>query len=206
MSIVCGIDPGVSGALAFYDTEKKEPVALHDMPVMPWIGGRNIPDALAVAELLRQYSPVEHVFVEKVWVRPGEGAVGAFTFGVAYGAILGVLAAMKLPYTEVLPQQWQRAAMMAARKDSKMSRVRFTQLWPERAGSVSRVRDHGRADAALIAHAGVILTARAAEDVTGASVGLRPRTPSSGDAPSSGQEAPGNAPGAPPGRTNGPRG
>lgn len=206
MPTVCGIDPGVSGALAFYDTETREPVALYDMPLASWVGGRNIPDAAAIAQILEAHAP-QHVFVERVWVQPREGSVGAFTFGASYGIIIGVIAALKIPYSELLPQQWQRAVMMHGKaSDKNASRTRFAQLWPAAAASVGRVKDHGRADAALIAHAGAMLTLQASEAVQGASAAPRPRRPVSGDAPSPGQGGPGTPPEAPPGRTTSPRG
>ncbi len=71
-----------------------------------------------------------------------------FNFGRGYGQIEGVLAALEIPVTLVTPQVWKRSLSVPA--DKSASRARAAQLWPGLAGTFSRVRDDGRAEAALI--------------------------------------------------------
>lgn len=40
--------------------------------------------------------------------KPRQGITSTFTFGTGYGMILGILAALQIPYTLVTPQRWQK--------------------------------------------------------------------------------------------------
>lgn len=208
--IICGIDPGVTGALSFYDTETGEPVDFADMPLTVGIGGRKVVDGRTLAVILGEKRP-GHVFIEKVWSRPTDGVVAAFAFGMSYGIVLGVISALGIPYTEITPEQWRRAALVPAGQGGKSAAkayasARFTQLWPGKSASVQRVRDAGRIDAALIAHAGALLTGRVSEVMTGALDARHRPTSVLGDAQSPVQGGAGTPPGEPPGQKNGPRG
>ncbi len=140
---ICGIDPGVAGGLALLDTDTL--LAVVDMPTFQLKKRVVNPDA--VAEQLQAWAP-EHVFLELVGSRPGEGHVGAFSFGEGVGMLRGVVAALRLPITRVTPAQWKQALKVPAAKDG--ARARATQLFPRAAAHWSRVKDDGRAEAAMI--------------------------------------------------------
>lgn len=72
-----------------------------------------------------------------------------FAFGKAYGTLRGVVAALGIPMTVVSPVTWKRALGVPAAKDG--ARARASQLLPDAAAHWQRVKDHGRAEAALIA-------------------------------------------------------
>ena len=96
-----------------------------------------------------------HAFVESVNARPGEGPTGAFAFGRARGVIEGVLAAAGIPATFVTPPAWKRAVgLTLASKDA--SRAEAIRRWPNHAELFARVKDDGRAEAALIGAAGLM--------------------------------------------------
>lgn len=150
--ITCGIDPGISGAISFFNAGILERVI--DLPVIEIVVGKGkrrqlVPAALA--EALWQsgllHSP-DHVYLEHVSSRPGEGAVGAFSFGRGFGQIEGTLAGMGLPYTLVHPGKWKKALGVPADKGG--ARMRACREWPAFAGYFARVKDDGRAEAALI--------------------------------------------------------
>jgi hypothetical protein len=80
MTLILGIDIGVTGALALL-TASGELVAVHDMPVLhdgP-AGRRNVNAPLLASIIFASHAT--RAFVEHVSARPGEGAVGAFAFG-----------------------------------------------------------------------------------------------------------------------------
>lgn len=93
--LICGIDPGISGAVGFL-TERGEFVRVFDMPVYETTTGRRQIDPVELGSILMQQHPLRCV-LERVNARPGEGAVGAFSFGHSLGVIQGVLGALGFP-------------------------------------------------------------------------------------------------------------
>jgi crossover junction endodeoxyribonuclease RuvC len=63
------------------------------------------------------------------------------------GIWLGVMAALRMPYTPVRPVVWKKAFSLG--KDKEASRLRAQQLFPS--ADLRRKRDHGRAEALLLA-------------------------------------------------------
>jgi crossover junction endodeoxyribonuclease RuvC len=76
-----------------------------------------------------------------------------FSFGFSAGLVDGVLAGLGIPTTYVTPQSWKRAAGLTS--DKSAVRLRAAQLFPDMAKHFARVKDDGRAEAALIARYGV---------------------------------------------------
>jgi len=148
-----GIDPGNTGAIAFYDGEK---LTLNDMPVVSVVRNsktKNRVDAALVANIIRPFATqVKHAYVELVNAMPSQGVSSVFTFGRGAGILEGVLAGLQIPYTLVTPQRWQKHQGVAKGKDA--SRARAAMLFPKNADDFKRKKDDGRADAALIARYG----------------------------------------------------
>lgn len=154
--MILGIDPGVSGAFALIDPFTKKIVAVEDMPtVVVTINkkNRNVISAPLIVDIVKRFNPTKAV-LEKVGVRPGEGGVGAFTFGRGVGQIEGILAALGVPLESVLPATWKRKLDVPADKGG--ARMKAMTLFPERAADFKRVKDDGRAESALIAYYGVL--------------------------------------------------
>jgi crossover junction endodeoxyribonuclease RuvC len=151
--IILGIDPGLTGALAFYDTATKT-VDVHDMPVVSVVrNGKNKNEVSAaltsdiIAEHLKGMPSV--AFLERVNAMPGQGVTSVFSFGRSSGIIEGILAAYDIQTHIVIPQRWQKAMDVRGGKDG--SRERAMQLLPASAGKFNLKKHDGRADAALIA-------------------------------------------------------
>ncbi len=155
--IVLGIDIGVNGAVAPIYADGSFAGVLHDMPTLADgpAGRRNVNAAL-LAEIIAK-SHATHAFVEFVGARPGEGAVGAFSFGRSRGVVEGVLAALGVPVTFITSPTWKRAVGIAPGKNGAKDAARSEAIrrWPEHARLFARVKDDGRAEAALIAVAGL---------------------------------------------------
>lgn len=153
-ALILGIDIGVEGAIALLHRGGKL-ISVHDMPILKdGPRGRSAINAPLLYGIIAN-SLAGSAFVESVNARPGEGAVGAFAFGRARGVVEGILAATGLPCTFLTPPAWKRAVgLTLASKDA--SRAEAIRRWPDRAEWFARVRDDGRAEAALIAVAGML--------------------------------------------------
>lgn len=148
--IFIGIDPGLDGAIAFFDVEKGH-LSVVDMPVVEVLrNGRKKREVNAqmLANVMRQTDGGTAV-MERVNAMPGQGVSSVFSFGRSAGLVEGVLAGMQIPLTIVTPQTWQKAANVRGGKDG--SRQRAAELFPAYAGLFSRKKDDGRADAACMA-------------------------------------------------------
>jgi hypothetical protein len=144
-----GIDPGVTGALALVDAEGRFQ-AVHDMPTTLATTGRRQIDPGALAALLREHGPA-FCLVERVGPRPREGAVGAFSFGLTFGAILGVLATLGLPHDLVQPVAWKRRAGIPPKSPKGVSIAVAKRLLPDAGPHLTLVKHDGRAEALLLA-------------------------------------------------------
>lgn len=144
--IFCGVDPGLDGAVAFIAGSE---LIVHDMPTVR-LGGKNkrTIDHYALADIFRGV-PVVAGVKEKVSARPNEGVTSSFSFGRSAGVLEGIIAALQMPFEDVTPFKWQKAMRVPQGKDG--SRARACQLFPQFSHVFKRVKDHGRADATLIA-------------------------------------------------------
>ena len=148
---ICGIDPGLSGAIALIDDDAA--VAVFDMPVLELKRGgktKREVDAHALARLLAQ--PIGHAFVEQVGAMPGQGVSSVFAFGKCFGLVLGILVALGVPMTLVPPRSWKTKLQVPSAKDA--ARFRASQLLPQAAHLWPLKKHDGRAEAALLAFYG----------------------------------------------------
>lgn len=156
MSFIIGVDPGASGAVAILE-DTGQLVQVFDMPAVEiQVGGkakRRVAPEMLASEL-RLYNVHGTVaVVEQVSARPGQGVSSMFAFGQAYGLVLGVLAGLWIPTKTVTPSAWKKALKLNTGKDA--ARAKAAQLWPQMASEFKRVKDDGRAEAALIANWGL---------------------------------------------------
>lgn len=133
---VLGCDPGKTGALA--QVGPGEALVI-DMP-------ENVAD---LADWMEKYN--SPCYIEKQQAMPKQGVSSTFTTGFGYGQLIGILAALRIPYHEVSPAVWKRAMGLQG-KDKSASRALARSLFPT--AELHRVKDHGRAEALLIAEYG----------------------------------------------------
>jgi crossover junction endodeoxyribonuclease RuvC len=146
--VIIGIDSGLGGALAFLDPAAPQRLEIADMPVLTLARNKRTIDVHALAAALERFDSA-HAFLEQASARPGQGTVSMFNFGKSFGAVLGILAARGISYTLVSPGSWKRAMQVPAAKDG--ARARASQLLPASSHLWPRVKDHGRAESALLA-------------------------------------------------------
>lgn len=143
-----GIDPGLDGAIAVMCDGA---VTFVDTPTVS-NGKKRDMDLYACARLLRAFAELEvMVVIEAVHSMPGQGVASTFSFGKGFGAWLGILAALDIPHQAVAPQTWKAVMLRDCPKEKDASRVKAMQLYPRIADQLSRKKDHGRADALLMA-------------------------------------------------------
>lgn len=153
MSVVLGIDPGVGGAVVLVSRDGSgiDKVIAEDMPTIEIRGRRHI-DVHRLVKLLRTGLPYQPdmVVLEHVQGVQGTGATSAFSFGRSFGLLEGSVAAIGYPLTLVRPQSWTKD--LGVSRDKNARRAAAANLWPNAAHLFERVKDDGRADAALLCH------------------------------------------------------
>ena len=147
-----GIDPGNKGALAFL-WPADGVLAIYNIPLIKTTGTSRVfteVDGAGLAELIKKHNPT-HGCIERVHSREGEGPVGAFTFGMNFGALVAVTAACGVNMTKVEPGVWKANLRVPA--DKNEARDRAGELFPECKTLFSRP---DKAEAAMIGLYGVL--------------------------------------------------
>lgn len=152
--MILGIDPGAKGAFVLVAGDWLD---VFDMPTFEKpvrragkiIKRRMLDEDAIVAWLAECDGSLDGAFIEGVNTRPGESAPSAFAFGVNYGLVRGILAGTGIGYEVVASTVWTKALGVGA--DKSNHRRAAQDLWPDQADLFRRVKDDGRADAALIA-------------------------------------------------------
>jgi hypothetical protein len=139
---ILAVDPGLTGATAFYFPDDPHSLRVDDMPV-----AAGDVDAAALARRIEQMKPTVAI-VERVGARPGQGVSSMFKFGCGYGMVQGVIATLGIPVHFVTPGVWKKHFRLPAEKEK--ARKQAISLWP-RCDRFGRKKDAGRAEAALIA-------------------------------------------------------
>lgn len=123
---------------------------------------RVVPSALARVMALVAGRGIDAALTENVngWSRPksgkhntgdGQSASAAFAFGKVAGQLEQALACSGIPYAAVAPAKWKRALGLIG-GDKSDSRKLACKLFPQYQHLFARVKDDGRAEAALLAH------------------------------------------------------
>ena len=122
-----GIDPGKSGGMCLYNTDK----GIVDYKKMP-------DTTHGMVELLKEYiymcdsdaTAMPSVVLEKVHSMPGQGVASTFTFGQNYGQLQGMLSALGMPCIEVIPNKWMKC--IGTMPKDKTERKKFIKDWVEK--------------------------------------------------------------------------
>lgn len=152
--IYIGIDPGVDGAIAIFDPVVTDTLQISDMPTYEVTKNRKTRREVNVQEVVniltpQALSPKRKLIIELSGARPKDGSIQAHRTGVNWGVLYGVIVALKIQHAIVSPQMWKKA--MKATSDKDLSRRLACERFPGFTNQFSRKKDHGRAEAALIA-------------------------------------------------------
>lgn len=141
MAIYLGIDPGRKGALAVFDSEEMR-VECIDMP----------DTTAALHDYIASLPIIKKCTVEKPFYPQMIGITNAIKIAQSYGTLIGALAWRDIPFVEVRPNKWKAAMDLSTSKSA--SREKASQMFPDQSDQFARVKDDGRAEAALIAFYG----------------------------------------------------
>lgn len=149
MSVILAIDPGISGALAWVSRDGHL-IEVADMPIAK-IRDKN---RIVAAELVLMMTSrtIDYVVIEQV--SGGKLRAGGFAFGYGAGLLEGAAAALGIPVHMAPPATWKRRAGVPKEKDG--ARMMASRMWPGACERFRRVKDDGRAEAALMARWAVL--------------------------------------------------
>ncbi|KAJ4724476.1 Holliday junction resolvase MOC1, chloroplastic [Melia azedarach] len=155
---VLGVDPDLSGALAVLKTDQSGCSAqVFDSPHLPVQVGKRVRkrlDAKSIVLLLRSLdTPVgTTAYIEQSIPYPQDGKQGWWSGGFGYGLWIGILVASGFSVVPIPSLTWKTGYELTgsttAKDDSR--RVAST-LFPSLSSQLKRKKDHGRAEALLIA-------------------------------------------------------
>lgn len=146
--LIYGIDPGFTGAVSVYDTEL-DSLIIHDIPVVKSPKGKtliNLPELLSILNNTENQPSL--AAIELVNAMPNQGVSSTFRFGQGFGQLQMGIVASKLPIEYVTPRQWKKYFDLT--RDKGESRRLAKLCFPNHAHYFKRVKDDGRAEAALI--------------------------------------------------------
>ena len=152
--LIVGIDPGISGAICFFEDGKILDVI--EMPNMAegkknkrQVNGNQLFNEIS-SRLSESNQDKVRVVVEHVTAMPGQGVTSMFNFGQSFGVIKGICSAMQLPIYFVRPTKWKKYFnLIKTSKDA--SRSRAIEIFPKFSEKLKRKKDSNKADAILIA-------------------------------------------------------
>lgn len=144
--IILAIDPGITGAMAIFDTTQPHRIIVDDMPVLD--GDVNPHEISAyINTFLPDIAVIEHVHPH-----PNEGVSSVWRFAAAYTTARVVVQMQNIPVMLVSPAKWKRALVIRGGALGKeQSRRKAIETFPSYANRFCRKKDHGRAEASLLA-------------------------------------------------------
>lgn len=144
--MIAGVDCGAGGAFALVN-DQGELLQVRDMPTTEIKGKRRVV-AAGVREIMLEWQP-RIVCVERAIAIKAQSAFHSMQFGHACGVVEGVITGMGTPVSLVYPITWKRAMGVGSQKGA--NRLVAQRHWPDKWRLFERVKDDGRAEAALIA-------------------------------------------------------
>jgi hypothetical protein len=140
MTRIIGIDPGKQGAFAVFDDAGGTFfVKTYDMPGT--LDGKR--------QLISDIGVVKCAWLERPFYPQIIGIKNAVTIATTYGELKACLFFAGIPTFEVDPSTWKKSMHLST--DKNASRSLASQHFPDQSNQWARVKDDGRAEAALIA-------------------------------------------------------
>lgn len=136
----------MNGTIVFWDAETNIDLAL--------LGERlnRDNDAFVLLEKPQIMHPKRYRSVDGQMVveKAPQGVVGMLNYGIGYGEYLGMLKTRRIPYGEIHPMTWKKEFNLIDKpKQSSIETAR--NLFPMVSDMLKRKKDHGRAEALLLA-------------------------------------------------------
>lgn len=147
-----GVDPGLNGAIAFIDSDR---VRVIDTPTKKeFISGKDrtvhiVEDLWKIVS--ENCTKKDSVILEEVSPNPQFGSAN-FSYGSGVAFWVMAFAGNRIKIHRVRPQVWKREVGIPFRSDKGAGRLLAQRLFPKDKDLFKRVKDDGRADAALMAY------------------------------------------------------
>jgi crossover junction endodeoxyribonuclease RuvC len=120
------------------------------MPVWPGAKGKTELDMRGLARILQPSElGTDIAMIEQVSAMPNQGSSSTFRFGQTFGAIQMAVMAHGYETHYVTPTNWKKHFGLSS--DKGVSRKLASQRFPDADTLFARVKDDGRAEAALLA-------------------------------------------------------
>lgn len=150
---VIGVDPGLNGGIAIFDGKTVRCFTMPTYEVEVRKRKRREIDRRRLHNIFLDgafYGVCNRVYVEKVHSMPQQSSQSMFSFGKAYGVILGMIASWEWDVVDVPPKTWQKELGVLEGKEGSI--ITATALMPN---GVGEWHSHdGLAEAGLIAYYG----------------------------------------------------
>ncbi|WZY82580.1 hypothetical protein YC2023_028964 [Brassica napus] len=165
-SYVVGVDPDLSGALALLKINHvlgSSEAQVFDTPHLPVLVGKRVRkrlDAKSIVELIRSLDipSGSTAYIEQSIPFPKDGKQGWYSGGFGFGFWIGTLVTSGFSVVPVPSTVWKRHFQLAGGNCTKDdSRRVASELFPLLSSQLQRKKDHGRAEALLIAAYGETL-------------------------------------------------
>ncbi|KAK8928789.1 hypothetical protein KSP39_PZI017539 [Platanthera zijinensis] len=158
---IIGIDPDVCGALALLKEDASGCKAqVFDTPYLQVLVGKRTRkrlDAKSIVQLLRGLGapPGSRAYIEQSAPFPRDGKQGWWSGGFTYGLWIGILVASGFSVVPISSRLWKDQFQLYGSSCGKDdSRKTASILFPSMSSLLKRKKDHGRAEALLIAACG----------------------------------------------------
>ena len=160
MSIIIGIDPGMTGGICIREMNTNE-IELMVMPTKGTVRFTKLIDTEAIAEMFTEIrSEIKMIYLEEIFAMSTQGSASMLSFGRGWGQILGVIHTLKLPYYIVRPQEWQKYVLPKGKAGTTKLRAlqAAEKMFPHvelRSSERAKLAHEGKVDALMISEFGV---------------------------------------------------
>jgi crossover junction endodeoxyribonuclease RuvC len=147
--IVLGVDVGLLGGVVVVVIEGgiARLIDAIDIPTVGVNAQRRV-DPHAVRNFILKHSP-QLAAIERTQAFPLQGRSSIYSFARAAGALETVIALLDIPVVMVEPAKWKKHFSLG--RDKEAARQMALRLFPTAHALLSRKKDHGKAEAALLA-------------------------------------------------------
>lgn len=155
INYIVGFDPGSPLYLSLYSFGAAQLITVTDPTIISFQDKNHAwnNDPTMIVRLLNAWFPSGMRGVEIVGeaasMRRGEGVTSGTKYVGSMYMMKGIAAGLHIPYHEVPAAKWKRDLKLS--DDKNKSRQMAIQLWPAKAHLFRYVKDHNKAEAALIA-------------------------------------------------------
>ena len=153
--LIIAIDPGINGAICFFENGQVKDVL--EMPTMAEgkKNKRQVNGAQIYNEIFSRIKNFEKkdikVVIEQVSAMPGQGVTSMFNFGQSFGVLKGICSAMQLSVYFVRPAKWKKYFnLINSEKDA--SRTKAIEIFPYISSKLSKKKDSNKADAIPVSY------------------------------------------------------